>query len=417
MKLVQKQTALEACPHVTEAQKAALEGSAAPPMATIAVGKGDCALKLGGETVLFRHEETFRNPCGIALRLKSSLTDEEILQEVTRIEASRYDRVGMSLGADLIALEDAGDGRLATAARLVAPRSNLPLVLVSTDPAALGAALEACGEQKPLLCGATADNLPALVELAKKYDCPLTLRAAGVPELVRMSQEATAAGCTQLVLDSGAASLGAVLNDQTVIRRAALYKKFKPLGFPTLVRCAQSDPARQMLEATLAVAKYAGIVVLDRLESEYLLPLVTARLNIYSDPQKPIQVEPGLHAVGEPTADSPVIVTTNFSLTYYLVEGDIMAAKTPAYIMAVDTKGASVLTAWAAGDFTGEAIAAALEKFGVADKVSHRNLILPGGVAVLKGKLEEASGWKVIVGPRESSGITAFFRQQGLVPQ
>ena len=423
MKLVQKQTSLDACPRVTDEMKAALEGSSAPPMATIAVGKGDCALKLGGETVLFRHEETFRNPCGLALRLSAALSDEHILQEVGRIEASRYDRVGMCLGADLIAVEDAGDGRFATAARLAAQGSNLPLVLVSTDPAALAAALEACGDQRPLLCGATAENLPALVALAKQYDCPLTLRAAGrtpatgVAELVRMSQEATAAGCNQLVLDSGAASLGGMLNDQTVIRRAALYKKFKPLGFPTLVRCAQRDPARQLLEAATAVAKYAGIVVMDRLDAEYLLPLVTARLNIFSDPQKPIQVEPGLHAVGEPTPDSPVIVTTNFSLTYYLVEGDIMAAKTPAFIMAVDTKGASVLTAWAAGDFTGDSIAAALLKFGVADQVSHRNLILPGGVAVLKGKLEEASGWKVIVGPRESSGITAFFRQQGLVPQ
>jgi acetyl-CoA decarbonylase/synthase complex subunit gamma len=417
MKLVQKQTALDACPHVTDAMRAALEGSAAPPMATIAVGKGDGALKIGGETVLFRHEETFRNPCGLALRVSAALSDEEILKQVAAIEAARYDRVGMRLGADLIAVEDAGEGRLATAARLASQGSNLPLVLVSTDPAALAATLEVCGDQRPLLCGATSDNLPTLVELAKKYDCPLALRAADLPELVRMSQEATEAGCTQLVLDSGAAGLGALLNDQTAIRRAALTKKFKPLGFPTLARCRQTDPARQMMEAATAVAKYAGIVVLDRLADEYLLPLVTARLNLFSDPQKPIQVEAGLHAVGEPTPESPVLVTTNFSLTYYLVEGDIMAAKTPAYILAVDTKGASVLTAWAAGDFTGEAIAAAVEKFGVADQVSHRNLILPGGVAVLKGKLEEASGWKVIVGPRESSGITAFFRQQGFVPQ
>ena len=174
--------------------------------------------------------------------------------------------------------------------------------------------------------------------------------------------------------------------------------------------------AKQMLEASTAIAKYAGVVVMDLLDAEYLLPLVTARLNIYSDPQKPIQVEPGIHTVGEPTAESPVLVTTNFSLTYYLVEGDIMASKTPAYVVAVDTKGTSVMTAWAAGDFTAESIAQALEKFSVAERVSHRNLVLPGGVAVLKGKLEESSGWTVVVGPRESSGIPTFFRQQGLVP-
>ena len=417
MKLVQKQVALDACPHVTDEMKAALEGSAAPPMATITIGQGDGAVQLGGEAVLFRHEETFRHPCALALRLDASLPDEQLLQQIARIEAARYERVGMSLGANLIAVEDHGDGRLATAARLAAEGSNLPLVLVSTDPTALGAALEVCGTKQPLLCGATAENLTAVAELAKQHSCPLALRASNLPELVSLSQQAAAAGCTKLVLDSGADTLGTMLNDQTAIRRAALNKKFKPLGFPTLVRCAQTDPARQMMEGLTAVAKYAGVLVMDRLADEYLLPLVTARLNIYSDPQKPIQVEPGVHEVGEPTSESPVLVTTNFSLTYYLVEGDVMAAKTPAYIMAVDTKGTSVLTAWAAGDFTGESIAAALEKSGLADKVSHRNLVLPGGVAVLKGKLEESSGWKVLVGPRESSGITTFFRQQGFVPQ
>jgi acetyl-CoA decarbonylase/synthase complex subunit gamma len=417
MKLVQKQAALDACPHVTEEMKAALEGSSAPPMATITIGQGDDALKIGGETVLFRHEETFRNPCGLALRVPASLSDEEILQQVGKIEAARYERVGMSLGANLIAVEDTGGGRLAAAARLASEGSNLPLVLVSTDAAALGAALEVCGDKRPLLCGATTDNVAEVAALAKRHDCPLVLRGTNVAELTSLSQQATAAGCSQLVLDSGASSLGAILNDQTAIRRAALGKKFKPLGFPTLVRCAQTDPSRQMLEAITAVAKYAGVIVMDRLPDEYLLPLVTARMNIYSDPQKPIQVEPGVHAVGEPTAESPVLVTTNFSLTYYLVEGDVMAAKTPAYIMAVDTKGTSVLTAWAAGDFTSESIAAAVEQFRLADKVSHRTLILPGGVAVLKGKLEESSGWQVTVGPRESSGITLFFRQQGFVPQ
>ncbi len=417
MKLVQKQAALDACPHVTDEMKAALEGSSAPPMATVTIGVGDCALKVGGETVLFRHEETFRNPCGLALRVHSSLADEEILQQVGKIEAARYERVGMSLGADLIAVEDVGDGRLPTVARLAAEGSSLPLVLVSTDAAALGAALEVCGDKRPLVYGATPDNVGEVAALAKQHDCPLALRASSLEELVGLSEQATAAGCSQLLLDSGAGTLAAMLNDQTTIRRAALHKKFKPLGFPTLVNCTKTDPAQQMLEAITAVAKYAAVVIMDWLPDEYLLPVVTARLNVYSDPQKPIQVEPGVHAVGEPTADSPVLVTTNFSLTYYLVEGDVMAAKTPAYIMAVDTKGTSVLTAWAAGDFTGESIAAAVEQFRLADKVSHRTLILPGGVAVLKGKLEESSGWQVLVGPRESSGITLFFRQQGFVPQ
>jgi acetyl-CoA decarbonylase/synthase complex subunit gamma len=279
------------------------------------------------------------------------------------------------------------------------------------------AALEHCGAGRPLLYGATAANFDAVVALAQKWDCPLALRAGGLSELVTLSERAAQAGFAQLLLDSGAQSPAQLLNDQTVIRRAALNKKFKPLGFPTVAVCSAEDPAAQMLEACTAVAKYVGVVILDPLPDEYLLPIVTARLNIYSDPQKPIQVEPGVHEVGEPTPESPVLVTTNFSLTYYLVEGDVMASKMPAHVLAVDTEGTSVLTAWAAGNFSAESIAEAMNKFALAEKVAHRALVLPGGVAVLKGKLEELSGWEVLVGPRESSGIPLFFRQRGWVPR
>jgi len=416
MKLVQKQTSLDECPHVSEEAKAALAGSAVPPMVSVTIGDGEQALKIGGETVLFRHEETFHNPCGLAITVDTSRPDEEVVERIQKIDGAHYDRVGLTLGANLIALQGSADGRLTEVARLAMEHSSLPLVLMSTDTEAIGGALEVCGDGHPLLCGATGENLEAMVALAKQYKCPLVLRAESLEDLVKMSEQAAKAGAEQLVLASGAKGIAQTLNEQTAIRRAAL-KKFKSFGFPTLVECSESDPINQVLEACTAIAKYAGIVVVDLLENEYLLPLVTARLNIYSDPQKSIQVEPGVQAVGEPDENSPVLVTTNFSLTYYLVEGDVMTSKVPAHILAVDTNGTSVLTAWAAGDFTAESIAEAVEKFGLADKVSHRTLILPGGVAVLKGKLEEASGWEVVVGPRESSALPQFFRQQGLVGQ
>ncbi len=417
MKLVQKQASLDQCPEVTEETKQALEGSAAPPMATVTIGAGDRAVQIGGETVLFRHEETFHHPCALAVRLSSSLPPAQLAAGIERVEGCRYDRVGMLLGVDLLALEDAGDGSLAEAAQMAAERSSLPLVLMSTDPQAMGAALEHCGAGRPLLYGATAANLDAMVALAKQWDCPLALCATDLHELVALSERAGQAGYGKLLLDSGAKSLSQLLNDQTIIRRAALNKKFKPFGFPTVAVCAAEDPAAQMLEAITAVAKYAGVVIVDPLPDEYLLPIVTARLNVYSDPQKPIQVEAGMHEVGEPTPESPVLVTTNFSLTYYLVEGDVMASKVPAHVLAVDTEGTSVLTAWAAGNFSAESIAEAMNKFALAEKVAHRALVLPGGVAVLKGKLEELSGWEVVVGPRESSGIPLFFRQRGWVPR
>ncbi len=413
MKLAQKQAALDQCPHVTEEAKQELEGSAAPPMATITIGKADRELKIGGETVLFRHDETFHHPPALAVTVDTSLSDEKIQERVKKIDAARYDRVGFMLGTNLIALRDSGDGRLAAAARLASESSALPLLLMTTDAKAMQAALEVCGEGGAVLCGATADNLDDMLALAKQYECQLVLQADSLDSLAELSEQAIAAGADKLILASGAHGAGRIQSDQTIIRRMALNKKFKPFGFPTIVVCAEAEPAQQMMQACCAIAKYAGIVVVDLIDDEYLLPLVTARMNVYTDPQKPIQVEPGLYAAGEATEDSPVLITTNFSLTYYLVEGDVMSSKVPAHILAVDTNGTSVLTAWAAGDMTGETIAEAVEKFGLADRVSHRKLVLPGGVAVLQGKLEETSGWEVVVGPKESSGLAQFFRQQG----
>lgn len=417
MKLVQKQASLEDCPHVGEEAKQALEGSSAPPMATVAIGQGEKTVSVGGETVLFRHEETFHHPCALAVTVDTALPPEQMAERIERIQAARYDRVGFLLGVDLLALRDAGNGRLAAGVQTALAHSDLPLVLISTDAEAMAEALEHCGGRRPLLYGATAENLEKMLGLAQQGDCPLVLRAEGLVELIELSQRASQAGWNKLLLDSGARKVADTLNHQTIVRRAALNKKFKPLGFPTVAVCSSPEPFGQMLEACTAVAKYASVVVTDLLEDEYLLPLVTARLNIYSDPQKPIQVEPGVHAVGEPTAQSPVLVTTNFSLTYYLVEGDVMTSKVPVHLLAVDTEGTSVMTAWAAGNFTAESIAEAVDKFALAEKVAQRTLILPGGVAVLKGKLEELSGWEVVVGPRESSAIPHFFRQRGLVPR
>jgi len=413
MKLAQKQAALDECPHVTDEAKQQLEDSAAPPMATVTVGLGEHQLKIGGETVFFRHDERFHNPCGLAVTVDTSLPDEQIQQRIEKLEGARYDRVGFMLGVDLIALQDGGDGRLVEGARLAGEHSSLPLVLMSTDPAAMKDALEVCADGRPLLCGATTDNIDAMLPLAKEYNCPLVLRADSLESLVPLSETAAGADSDQLLLDTGAQEIERIQSDQTIIRRMALNKKFKPLSFPTLVACSAADPTQQMLQACSAIAKYAGVVVVDVADDEYLLPLVTARMNIYTDPQKPIQVEPGIYPVGEPDEDSPVLTTTNFSLTYYLVEGDIMSSKVPAHILAVDTNGTSVLTAWAAGDLTAEVIAEHIEKFDLADKVSHKTLVLPGGVAVLQGKLEEESGWEIKVGPKESSALAQFFREQG----
>jgi acetyl-CoA decarbonylase/synthase complex subunit gamma len=266
------------------------------------------------------------------------------------------------------------------------------------------------GKSRPLIYAATAQNYEQMAALAKEHGTPLTVKADNLMALADLVNKVVAAGVKELVLDTGAREPNQVLADQTQLRRQAL-KRFRPFGYPGITFAKAADPVTRVIEAGVCIAKYAGIVVLDTVDPAEILPLVTLRLNIYTDPQKPIAVEPKVYEIGAVTPQSPLYVTTNFSLTYFCVAGDVEASRVPGYILTVDTDGTSVLTAWAAGKFTPEKIAAALNESGVAEKVAHRKVIIPGGVAVLSGKLQDLSGWEVLVGPRESAGIPAFLKQ------
>lgn len=414
MKVAQKQAALEDCPRCSDKAKEALGAAAAPPMATVTIGTGDRALSLGGETVLFRHMETFYRPPGIAIKVSPSLSVEELGAKAQAITALEFDRVGQSHKPNLIALVDEGDAAaFANAAGVLADATTMPIMLMTTNPAAASAAAEKLAGKKPLIYAADDSNFDEMVAVAKDKLCALTLKAKGdVGRLVTMSGLAQQAGVNDILLDSGATNMSDVLQHQTAMRRACLKDKVRPLGYPTVVvPQGDSDDART-LAAIVAVAKYAGIVVLDSADAETLLPVITARLNIYTDPQKPIQIPGGLYQVGEPGPTSPVLVTTNFSLTYYTVEGEVSASKVASWIVVVDTEGTSVLTAWAADKFTPESITNTIKSSGIEEKVTHRKIILPGGVAVLKGKLEEASGWEAMVGPREATGIPKLLKTQ-----
>jgi len=409
MKLAQKQASLDQCPHASEAARAALEGAAQPPIRLVTIGAGEKKLAIGNETVLFRHEETFHHPAGIAVIVEASLSEADLLGRVQKIDEMGFERVGRKIEVNLIAIRGEGEA-LAAAAEKAAANSSLPLILMCEDAGAMEKALEKCGSNKPLIYAAKAENLEAMAALAKKFSCPLAIKAEGLEGLAALSEKAQGLGAADLVLDSGAREPAEVLAHQTAIRRAALRKKFRPLGFPTICFANGKDAAEEALRASGFVAKYAGIVVLERAEAWALLPLMTERQNIYTDPQKPIQLEAGLYQVGAADENSPVLVTTNFSLTYFTVEGDVEASKVSSWIVVVNTEGTSVLTAWASDKFNAESITQQIKKTGVEEKVKHRKVVIPGYVAVLSGKLEELSGWKVMVGPRESSGIPSFLR-------
>ena len=411
MQLATKKAAIDSCPYATEESKAALAGASAPPIRKVSVGPEAQCVIMGNETVLFRHEETFYHPTAIAVRVRTGRGGDVLGADIERVKAMVYDRVGQFVRVEAVALEDGdGDPVSYAAAAAAVDQAGLTLVLVSDSPDVLDAAAAAVAGQRPLLYAATADNWEAMTAIAKARACPLAVHGADIDDLADLTRKITAAGVNDLVLDSGARGLGATLADLTQIRRLALRRQFRPLGYPTMAFVTATDPIDVVTEGTAYICKYAGLVVTDMLDPWQALVLVTGRQNIFTDPQKPIQVEPGVVTVGNPDASSPIMVTTNFSLTYFTVEADIESAKTPAWVLVVDTEGQSVMTAWAADKFSAETIAKAIADSKVIDRVDHRKVIIPGGVAAISGKLEELSGLEIMVGPRESAGMSNFMR-------
>lgn len=404
---------LDQCPHVSEAAKEALGAASAPPVALVKIGTGKSELQLGNETVLFRHDKRFEHPTGIAISVRDTQSAEEIAAKVAQINKLVFDRVGQIHNVNLVAIANySGDAdKFSAAVKVVSENTEYPLVLITENTVVMEKALELVGSKKPLLCGANVANYEAMTALAKKYEAPLVVKGANLDELANVVEKVVALGHKQLILDSGAREVHRVLADQTQIRRQAL-KRFRPFGYPTITFVTNDDPIQAVVDAGVFIAKYAGIVLLETADPADILPLITLRLNIYTDPQKPIAVESKVYEIGNPGPDAPVYITTNFSLTYFCVAGDVEASRVPGYILPVDTDGISVLTAWAAGKFTPEKITTMLQNSGIAEKVSHRKVIIPGGVAVLSGKLQELSGWEVLVGPRESAGIPSFLKQR-----
>jgi acetyl-CoA decarbonylase/synthase complex subunit gamma len=280
------------------------------------------------------------------------------------------------------------------------------------DPDIMAAGVGVLENETPLLYGANADNLDAMVDLAKKHNAPLGVTANSLDDLAELTEKIKEAGVNDIVIDPAARSMNACLALNTQIRRLALKKNFRPLGFPIIAfPGGTDDPAHEVVLASQAIAKYAGFVVLDNFTPETAYALLVLRENIYTDPQKPIQVLPGIYEINNPKPDTPVMVTTNFSITYFSVANEVESSGQPGWLLVTDAEGMSVLTAWAAGKFDAERIAKAVKTFGLADKVSKKQIILPGHVAVLSGELEEElPDWEVRVGPREAVDLPGFLK-------
>ena len=416
MKLAAGGASLDACPHVSEEAKEALSEASAPPMREVTIGQGEKALKIGGEQVLFRHDKTFFNPPGFALVIDDQMEAQEVDARLSTLQNVRFDRIGQELRADLAALRcSSGDGStFVSLVEKVRGSCDLPLVLVCEDTDVMSAALDVCGQDNPLVACATSANSDSMSELAKKHGCPLVVRGESLEELSELTDRISQSGVKDLVLDSGSRELSGTLQDLVMMRRAALKQKFRPLGYPVITFPCQEteDEMLEAIHASVYVMKYGGVMVMNSLEPWKALPLFVLRQNIYTDPQRPMQVQEGFYDFASPDESAPILVTTNFSLTYFIVSSEVEASKRPARLGIVDAEGLSTLTAWAAGKFTPEKIASFIKKSGIEDQVSHRKVVIPGYVAQIKGELEEElEGWEVIVGPREASEIPKFLKE------
>lgn len=408
MKLAAKQVELSACPYVTDESKKQLAESAAPPIRLITLRANGTEFKVGNEVVMFRHEKTFYNKPGLFLRVKAS--DPEIAKKVAMADAYTVNYVGMDFTLDGFAIE--ADGDLPAAVKAVREVTKRPLMLIGNDAALLDSSLSLLPGEGTLVYAADLSNYESLADIAKKHKAILVVKADSLDELAELTQKVQAKGLEDLVLDLGGKNLGEWLTRSTQARRLALKSNFKPLGYPTIFFAAQNGVDKEAIYAAQAIAKYAGFVVLDTFVPEMIYPLLVLRENIYTDPQKPIQVQPGIYEINSPKPDSPVLVTTNFSITYFSVANEVEGSGLPAWLVVTDAEGMSVLTAWAAGKFDAERIAKAVKEFDVASKVSKKQIVLPGHVAVLSGELEEElAGWDIRVGPREAVDLPAFMKQ------
>lgn len=413
MALAAGKAELDTCPYVSEDAREILSEASAPPIREVQIGLGDYRLKIGGEQVMFRHEKTFFNQPGIGVLITDDMDDDEVARRFLSLKSLQYERVGVRLKAELVALKDTGNKERFIAIVKRAAAEPYSVILMSFNPEAMKEALELLKGKRPIIYAATKANLELYAGLSKEYNCPLAVLGNGIEEVSSLTERLMALGLKDLIIDTATRTIMEGFQEQVIIRRAAILNKFKPLGFPTITfPCDMADNLiKESLIASIFIAKYAGIIILKDLQGEMLFPLLLQRLNIYTDPQRPMTTQEGIYPINNPDENSPVLVTCNFSLTYFIVSGEIESSRVPSWLCIMDTEGLSVMTAWAAGKFVGDTVAAFIKRCSIGDKVAHKRLIIPGYAAAILGDLEDGlPGWEVMIGPREAANIPSYLR-------
>ena len=417
MQVAAKQKPITDCPHLSAQAKGDMAEASAPPMKLVRVGPpGQAGFDIGQETVMFRHEEKFHHPPAIAVKIAASLSDEEALARLAAINKARWVRVGQPLGAQAAAIDLEGleDAKAAARVQALAAQSCLALILMGSRASALGAAAGAIADKRPLLYKATPANADAFFQVALERKCPLAISADSLETLADLAKTAKDKGIADLVLAFDGQFPARAIRQMTIARRAALKKNFRPLGFPAMVEASRADAAAESMIASSFAAKYAAIILVNAVDGANLLPVLTTIQNVYTDPQVPNTVEAKLYAIGSVTEDSPLMFTTNFSLTYFCVAAEVERSKIPAFISVVDSGGLGVLNSYAGDKISPEKVIKTLEAQKALERVKHRRLIIPGLLPSFRAEIEDASPWKtVLIGPESAAGIPAFLKKLG----
>jgi len=413
MKLATGGVAITKCSYLPADIRAELEDALAPPIKLVTIGSGAEALKIGNEEVMYRHEKTFVHAPGIALLIADTESDASVDTKVRKITEMQFPWVGRTLKADMLALHNksADKDKFEALVTKVSAATTCPLMLMSDNAETLLAACKLCSDKRPLLYAVTKENIDTIIAGIKSAPVPVVVKAGSIEELIPLTTKLKDSGIEEIVLDPVSKTMQDMIRNQTFIRRAALKQNFRPLGYPTLsLPCFMTnDHEKEVLLAAMGVIKYTGIIVVSDMQPNTLFPLLVQRLNIYTDPRIPMAVEEKLYPIGEPTTESPVLITSNWALTYFIVASEIENSKVASWLCVKDTEGLGVLTGWAAGKFSGDSIGPFIKKLGMESKVNHKRLVIPGLVARIKSELEDAlAGWEIIVGPKEASEIPTY---------
>ena len=404
MKLAEGKAELALCPYLSEEAKAALGAESGPPVAEVSFGRQDAPIRLGGETVLYRHEKRFVNPTALGIEITTTMDDDEIGRRIG-IARKTLSRTGQALAPSFVALiaDDLTSDRFFN---LFKQLNDLSIPLLLDTPVNLLTSVIPESPTPPLI-KIPEENPDFHLEQAIIHDLPVLVGGETLDGLAKASRYAKAKGCRQIVLLPDVSQLGNRIDMMVVARRLAVLSRDSDLGFPLAWWEQAGDPD---LAAGLAIMRYASLLVLKDTDWARIVPLLVLVQELWSDPQKPISVLPGLYMVGNAGADSPLLVTTNFSLTYFLVTGDAESSGVPCHVLLVDVEGQSVLTAYASGKLTAEKVAATLQEYKAVEHVNHKRLVIPGLVSRMSGKLEDASGWQVDVGPQDSGRLPQYLK-------